>query len=156
VFIYATDKVFLEQTLKRIDKKPVKRAFPTDLPEWKHVDVTAGAWAIRHYRKEFAKDDPTSPLGDGGIFFGPDSDAIGIVFWYDAKRNARMRYLTAAKNAGQRIAKGLLEQGGFRPRIRELTPGVVELTARVGQTKDDSGPGFDFVLMSSFGHMAFF
>jgi hypothetical protein len=154
ILFYATDQTFLEQTLKRIDKKPVKRALAADLPEWKQVDATASVWAIRHYRKDFADDDPTSPLKEGGFPFGPDRDAIGFVFWYDAQRNAQMRYLTGAKNAAQLIANGLREQAGsFRPRIRDLTPGVVSLTARVGNAQ--YSVEFYMVLMSCLGHMAY-
>ena len=38
--------------LHRRQNKQDKRAFPDDLLEWKHLDVTAAAWLIRHLSKD--------------------------------------------------------------------------------------------------------
>src|SRR5262249_43964417 len=82
VLICATHEGYLEETLKRISRQSDRRAPPTDLPEWKHVDVKAQVWAIRHYQKESAENDPSSPLGGQGSANVPDPAAIGFVFVY--------------------------------------------------------------------------
>ena len=41
-------------------------------------------WGLRHYRKEFAETDPSSPLRAHAAANVPDADAVGVVFWYDA------------------------------------------------------------------------
>ena len=97
ILMFATNQDYLEETLKRIDKKTTARALPADLPEWKHVDTKARVWGVRHYREEFAKDDPTSPLCQGGS----DPAAVGFTFWVSASGKVEIRYLSDAKHALQ-------------------------------------------------------
>ena len=88
----------------------------------------------RHYRKEFAETDPSSPLRAHAAA-NADADAVGVVFWYDAAaaRKAKVRHLTAAKDA-----VGIARQGWHHPNdkltptIEEVQPGVVEITATIG------------------------
>jgi hypothetical protein len=151
VLICATHKGYLEEMLKRIGSKPKKRAFPEDLPEWKCVDVKATVWAIRHYREEFAKNDPTSPLtGKAGGKEGNDNSAIGTVFWYtpDTSNVAQIRYLSDSKDA-EKIALESWSQGDIKPKVKRAEKGIVEMT--VDLSKDTDGI-FVLVVLLQLGH----
>jgi hypothetical protein len=47
----ATSDRYLETVLRRVDEAPVDRALPDNLPEWRHVDVDAPVWMLRHVPK---------------------------------------------------------------------------------------------------------
>jgi hypothetical protein len=149
ILICATNQEYLEETLKRIDKPHARRALPSDLPEWKHVDVKARVWAIRHYRKDFAKEDPSSPLNPGGN----DPDAVGFVFWIagDSGNVANVRYLSRAKDA-LKIATTAWDHKseGVSAKIKQGEKGVVEIAISI--LKDENAAMFLFVLMMHLGH----
>jgi hypothetical protein len=44
----ATSDRSLAEVLRRVDTKPTDRALADDLPEWKHLDLNARAWLLRH------------------------------------------------------------------------------------------------------------
>ncbi|HEV8068340.1 MAG TPA: hypothetical protein VGP76_11435 [Planctomycetaceae bacterium] len=44
----ATSDRYLQEVLRRVDTKPADRALADDLPEWKHLDLNAPAWLLRH------------------------------------------------------------------------------------------------------------
>ena len=154
VLICATDRAFLEETLKRIDKVQATRAFPADLLEWKHVNTKASVWAIRHYRKEAAANDPSSPLRDKAPANVPDPDAVGFVFWYEGKMTAQARYLSNAKDAVAIATKGWrLPSVNTKPAIKQAIPGVVEISADVSESL--VGQMFLLVLLGHLGHGAY-
>ena len=100
-------------------------ALPDSLPEWKYVDARSRFWAIRHFDKSQAANDPTSPFaapnpadgaaaapapvatakGDEPLDGGrasvpanpPDSHAIGITLNFDPYKSwaATITYLSA-------------------------------------------------------------
>ena len=150
VLICATNQVFLEETLKRIGRKPDRRALPADLPEWKHVDINARVWAIRHYRKESAENDPSSPLGPYAGANVPDPDAVGFVFWYRSEidKLAHLRYLSGAKNALELARRDT--GGGLTPGIKQVAPGVVEVAVSVSD--EETAPMFLLELQARLGH----
>ena len=153
VLICATNQACLEETLKRLGRKPDRRAIPADLPEWKHVDVNARVWAVRHYRKESAEKDPSSPLRPKAAANAPDPDAVGFVFWYnpDSDKLARVRYLTSAKNALNIATEGWRQtKEVLKPNISQVAPGVVEIATSVSE--EGTVSMFLFVLMASLGH----
>jgi len=155
VLICATHQGYLEETLKRIANKSRKRAFPTDLPEWKHVDVKARVWAIRHYREEYTDEDPTSPLNSkDGKKQGSDNAAMGFVFWYnpDISKVVQIRYLSDAK-AADKIATEAWAQGGVEPKIKKVDAGIVEITVEL--SKENEGM-FLLVLLLQLGHAILF
>jgi hypothetical protein len=134
VLICATDQAFLEETLKRIGRKPDKRALPANLPEWKHVDINASVWAIRHYRKESAENDPSSPLRSKAAGNVLDPDAVGLVFWYrpEIDKLTRMRYLSGAKNAPGLVTENWRQtKDGLTADIKQVAPGVMEIAISV-------------------------
>lgn len=153
VLICATDQAFLEETLKRIGRKPDRRALPADLPEWKHVDINARVWAIRHYRKESAEKDPSSPFRSKAAANVPDPDAVGLVFWYrpEIDKLARARYLSGAKNAVELATEGWrYTNEGLTPDIKQVAPGVVEIAVSVSEER--AVPMFLLVLQGRLGH----
>ena len=153
VLICATNQAFLEETLNRIGRKPDRRALPADLPEWKHVDINARVWAIRHYRKESAENDPSSPHRPKAAANVPDPDAIGLVFWYrpEIDQRARARYLSGAKNALELATEGWRHpREGLTPDIKQVAPGVVEIAVSVSDAS--VAPMFLLVLLASLGH----
>jgi hypothetical protein len=153
VLICATHKGYLEETLKRIGSKPKKRALPADLPEWKHVDLKARVWAIRHYRVESADNDPSSPLnGKAGGKEGNDNAAVGVVFWYNPETSKvlQARYLSGAKDAVEIASKDwVYPSPGFKPKIKKADPGVVEITVEFSKDNENM---FVFVLLLQLGH----
>src|SRR5262245_15623594 len=153
VLICATNRAYLEETLRRIARKPDKRAFPADLPEWKHVDLNAHVWAIRHYRKEFAKNDPTSPFRSDAVSKFPGPNAVGLVFWYylENDNRARMRYLLGAKNAVQLANRSLDHPNEIpKPEIKQVAPGIVEIAISVSD--EEIASLFLLSIMASLGH----
>ena len=153
VLLCATNKEYLESTLKRMDGKAEKRAVPADLPEWTHVDVKAKVWGIRHYRKEIAKTDPTSPLRSKAAANVPDPAAVCFVFWYNpgADKMVHARYLSGAKNAVELATKGWNHPSEkFEPKIEQAKPGAVEISASVAEEK--APHMFMLVLLMHLGH----
>lgn len=157
VLLCATNQKFLEEILNRMKQVNLARAFADDLPEWRHVDTRVPVWGLRHYRKEFAETDPTSPLGPRRTASVADSQAIGFVFRLDENpgKPAMARYLSGAKGAVRFVCEGWqhpLED--LRPRVEQVEPGVVQITAFVSDD-DASGPMFLFVLLSYLGHAVY-
>lgn len=153
VLICATDKSYLEETLKRIGRKPTRRALPAELAEWQHVDVKARIWAIRHYLEETAENDPSSPLRPKAAANFPDTSAVGFVFWYSpgADKIARARYLSSAKGALKIATEGWHHPTqGLVPNINQSSAGVVEIAASVSEER--TADMFLFVLLAYLGH----
>jgi hypothetical protein len=153
VLICATNQAFLEETLKRIGRKPDRRALPADLPEWKHVDINARVWAIRHYRKESVENDPSSPFRSKAAANVPDPDAVGLVFWYrpEIDKLARVRYLSGAEKAIELIIEGWrYPREGLTPGVKQVAPGVVEISVSVSDER--TVPMFLLVLQGRLGH----
>jgi hypothetical protein len=121
------------------------------------VNIGASAWAIRHYRKEAAAADPSSPLAPRFAAGAHDPKAVGLAFWFDAgaEKVAKVRYLTGAKNGLKIAAEGWNHPSDkLTPRIEETAPGVIEISVPV----DDDIEGdatFEFILQWQLGHGAF-
>lgn len=151
VLLIATNQDYLEQVLKRIDQKSEQRAMPAELPEWKQVNLKAQAWGIRHYRKESAANDPSSPLRAQAAANRPDPDAVGFTFWYDGGNTAEARYLTNSKKAVALATPGWrIPAEGLKPKIKQGAAGVVEISVDVSEQR--AGQMFVFVLLANLGH----
>ncbi len=154
VLICATNQSFLEQIIERMKRENPDRALPDNLPIWGHVNFDASVWGMRHYRKDFADTDPTSPLSPQAAANVPDSLAIGLVFWFDTKGEtvAKVRYLSGAKDAAQLVTQGWQNpHENLAPIIKQIEPGVIEITASFGED-DNSLNMFMFVLLAYLGH----
>jgi hypothetical protein len=154
ILLCATDKGYLEEVLKRMDKPGEGRALAAALPEWKHANTKARFWALRHYEKKYAATDPTSPLTtDKRAANQPDPQAIGTVFTFDPAKDAqpKMTYLSKNPQALAIATKGwTYPHEGLSPKIHEIMPGVVEI--RVDLKERRTIQMFVLVLITSFGH----
>jgi hypothetical protein len=156
VLICATDRSFLHRVLHRSDGKGAGRALPESLAEWHEVDVKAPVWGMRHYRKEQAAKDPTSPLRSRTEANVCDPQAIGFVFWYDdrpAAANAiTARYLSNSPNAMQIATDGWKrEKDRLTPKVSQIVPGVVEMS--LSHDDEDGWRPFHRVIWEHLGHV---
>jgi hypothetical protein len=156
IAIAATSEEYLREVLARINGKHRERALPGTLPEWKHVDVHAGVWSVRHYDKKLAATDPTSSFSR---LTGtkPDLQAVGLTFSFtpDKSKTATVTFLSGDENSLQNIPKNLFS---------DREPGVRELNARYRQAEPgalegsydlehiESAEYFVFVLEALLGH----
>jgi hypothetical protein len=74
------------------DKRPLQRAMPPSLPEWKYIDPNAPAWAVRHV-----------PAGD------PNQQVAGLAWVLNPHgRNAfEVTYLPTLHGDADRLARRL-------------------------------------------------
>ena len=153
VLLCATNEKFLEQMLGRMKRTNHEdRAFPDSLPEWEYADLKAPTWGMRHYRKEFADTDSSSPLRPRAPANVPDSHAIGFVFGLDAK-TARAYYLSSAKDAVKIAHEGWHHPTeGLTPTIKQIKPGVVEIVEPVAAEEKRGEHMFLFILLAYLGH----
>ena len=123
VLICATDRTYLQRVLRRMDGNGAGRALPESLPEWRHVDLKAPVWAVRHYRKDGSLKEPVSATGAQTKPNVPDPHAVGFVFWYDDNPKAA-NAMTQHWNR---------EQEGRTPKISQVAPDVVEVSLPHGE-----------------------
>jgi len=146
LLLCATDRGYLEVVLQRMKAGGKERALPESLPEWKHVNVKAPAWGLRHYCKETAADDPTSLLGDG---LAPDPKAIGLTVSLEHEaKSARLRYLSESPDIKERWAKfrdKAAEGVGPTFDVSSVAPNVVEI--RINFEEDFVATVYLFVLV---------
>jgi len=138
-----TSEDFLRETLKRIDSGAQRQALPESLLEWKYVDRQARTWAVRHYRKEGAEDDPSSPLsGERASYSQPDGEAIGFVMNVD-REHLSLRYLSSNPEAAT-IARDYWGEG---VRVKMIATNVFDISLeRAGSTP------WILTLFGAFGH----
>ncbi len=124
VLLRATHHQYLEEVLARLDKPGKTRAFPKELAQWNHVDVKAPFWALRHYRIDRAKVDPSIPLSS-------DPGTIGFTFWLEeGAKSPKAHYLTKSEGAeGIVSAVWNGHMYGLSPKFKLVDSGVVEITA---------------------------
>jgi len=141
ILVCATDRSYLKRVLNRKDRNADGRALPMSLPEWQHVDLKAPVWAVRHYSKDVARRDPTSPLGPQSKVNVADPHAVGLVFWYDDRPEAvtsmTVRYISnAPDNMGIVVQGWKREKEGLTPKIVQVAPNVVEVSLANGGGDD--------------------
>jgi len=92
--ITASSDAYLKQVLDRMIGAPRDRALPPDLSEWKHVDLTAKAWLLRHL--------PESSEQGGRLRRGANRKLRGLVWMTETgdKQTFRAVYLPMP---GQRV-----------------------------------------------------
>src|SRR5215472_7436848 len=96
--LVATNEQFLREMLSRMRNPRKERALPTSLPEWKYVNTRAQFWGVRHFDKQQAKEDPTSPFGGRKTANLPDEGAIGLTYQCNPnkERKATTSYLSSS------------------------------------------------------------
>lgn len=131
VFLAATHEGYLAEVLERMKQHTEPRALPEDLPEWRHIDRSASAWGLRHFRRVPGSKDPSSPFGGQKSANRPDEAAIGVLFSYSAAeaKVLRVRYLTGNKDPLAVARKAWPNPyEGIHPEAELIAPGVVEIT----------------------------
>lgn len=145
LLVCATNRSYLAEVLDRMQQPAKMRAFPKDLPEWKHVDVKASVWGLRHYRPDRAENAPL-PLGE------VDPQATGLTFWIPAAANtAEVRFLTTNKEAVEVISSSwTYPLYGMFPKVGQRVPGVVGVTCTF--PTDFAEGGALLILLGYLGH----
>jgi hypothetical protein len=152
VLVVATDRVYLEELLRRRVARAGVRAFTSELPEWGWLDTSAPFWAIRHYRHTQTTGDPTSPFTKTRSGDEFDPAAMGVATY--AKSDGRTivtHYLSRADNA-EEIARRLWHHpgDGVAPISRRVSPEAIEV---LFSAKDEETLSmFFFYLMGTLGH----
>lgn len=102
VLLCATSRKYLAEVLTRSEDRAESRALPQELPEWEHVDRTSKFWAVRHYGRDNAVFDPSSPIGKKPSgFYGRNDHAIGCAVAFDPRLDppvATITYLSEKKD----------------------------------------------------------
>ena len=162
VLVIATNREYLRDVLARIGSAAGPRALSDELPEWKYVNTRARCWGLRHYDKNQANLDPTSPFGEDKPTNFPDDQAIGIVFNFDAAPGdaATITYLSGAKDVLEIVQAGLFPVESdpdsikdLRIHYREIAPGVVR--GSFDLVHSEPVWYFTLVLMAVLGHAVY-
>jgi hypothetical protein len=156
--LVSTNRQFLQQMLARMHPTEGQRALPSTLHEWTYVNKKAQFWGLRHYDRQQAKYDPTSPFDGKKSANFPDEGAIGLTYQCDAKtRRATVTYLTAAGADVRKIAADRFPDTGEPAQLaalhvhyQELEPGVVQATFDLSNSVPTDL--FFFIFMAHLGH----
>ncbi|MGB6483881.1 MAG: hypothetical protein WBE86_10390 [Candidatus Acidiferrales bacterium] len=160
VVLVATDEQFLRQVLSRMrdENGQSRRALPDALPEWKYVNKEAQFWGLRHYDRQQANEDPTSPFA-GARTADPDDQAVALTYACDpsAAQKATLTYLSGPnadlKKIEQRRFPAASEPestAGLHTQYAEIAPSVMQTTYQLDHSKPLDW--FFFVLMGDMGH----
>jgi hypothetical protein len=162
VAVVATNLDYLVALLERMREAPGTRALPQDLSEWKHVATNAPAWGMRHYQKQGAELDPSSPLLGQKSANVPDANAVGITFSFApaAERTATVDYFSTNPDV-RRILSGYLSMEDaataapreFQMRLRQPAAGVLEASIDLSAT--EAVQRLLFGLMAMLGHAVY-
>ena len=164
VVLAASNEQFLREMLSRMRSPERERALPSSVPEWKYVNTRAQFWGVRHFDKQQAKEDPTSPFGGRKSANLPDDGAIGLTYQCSPSKKQEAT-LTYFSNSGAEIGK--IEEGrfpsssepepkdtaGLHIQRRELQPGVIQSTYDLSRSQPLNW--FFFVFMGSVGHAVY-
>jgi hypothetical protein len=159
--VAASNKVYLQEVLAKLNGKSGERALPDSLPEWKHVNTQAAFWALRHYDKNGAKMDPTSPFGGKKSANVPDDKAVGLTFSFDPgkSKTATIVYLSGDENILQNVQKNFFpiqsELGAHELNIQYKQTGTGLVEGSFDLTHIESAEIFSFVLEAMLGHAAY-
>jgi hypothetical protein len=136
VAVVATDRGYLEEVLmRRKGGDPHKRALPGSLPEWRLIDQKAAYFGMRHYDRNQAKSDPSSPFGGKKAANFPDERAVGFAFSIGTTKPRRvtMTYFSGdlamtPEQSPFRILATAPEAHNIDSQFRSVGPGVVQVS----------------------------
>lgn len=150
IIICATDQAYMEELLRRMQKRAATRAFPADLTEWKHLDTSVRFWAVRHFGMG-------NRLAENRTLLDPK--AIGLTFSYDPgskdikKKLPKVVYLSSSENAREIATRAWthFEKSTWRLNVVQNAPGVVEVG--IADLTDDEAQTFLLLLLFRLGHL---
>ena len=133
ILMCATSQDYLREILLRMAARGSKRALPSDLPEWKHLDRNAPLWAIRH----FAEDVPGDKQTTGAV----------LAWKPNGRQVAEFKYLSTDPNALlTKVKQHWFRPGtGSRAIVRKGPAGTILITLPFREGSD-TPPGFLFLL----------
>jgi hypothetical protein len=158
VAVVATNLDYLVALLDRMRGTRGNRALPPNLSEWKHVNTKAPVWGVRHYQKQGAELDPSSPLLGLNSANVPDMNAVGVAFSFaPAVRTATVDYFSTSPDV-RRILSGylMMEDAAtaapreFQMHLRQPARGVLE--ASINLSAIEAIGRLLFGLMAMLGH----
>ena len=162
VAVAATNLDYLVGLLDRMRGTPGTHALPPNLSEWRHVDTKAPVWGVRHYQKQGAELDPSSPLLGQNAANVPDANAVGVTFSFApaAERTATVDYFSTNPDV-RRILSGylMMEDAAtaapreFQMRLRQPAAGVLEASINLSAT--EAIQRLLFGLMAMVGHAVY-
>ena len=162
VVMVATNLDYLRTLLRRMLGATGTLALPQDLAEWKHVDTNAPVWGLRHYQKQDAHLDPSSPLQGQNAANIPDASAVGVTFSFSraVERKATIDYLSGNRDARHILSRFLMMEDAataapreFQMRLRQPAVGVLE--ASIDLTATEAVQRLRFGLMAMVGHAVY-
>jgi hypothetical protein len=162
VAVVATNLDYLHTLLDRMRGVPGTRALPQNLAEWKHVDTSALVWGLRHYQKQGAELDPSSPLQGQNAANIPDGNAVGVTFSFApaAARMATVDYLSTGSDARRILSTFLMMEDAataapreFQMRLSQPAAGVLEAAINLSAT--EAVGRLLFGLMGMLGHAVY-
>ncbi len=156
--ILATDHAYLTTVLMRMGKRPETRAFPASRPEWRHLDPTAKAWAIRCLDVKQAGHGRPPQLNAKTGTGSPDNEPTGLVFWVDPanRNNAKIKCLSANENA-LAMVRGYWDhpETRFTRKIQQEGPGIVDISIATEKPDGERDvANFLLLLLNALGHGA--
>ena len=161
VAVVATNFDYLLTLLDRM-RSAGARALPQDLAEWKHVNTNAPVWGVRHYQKQGARLDPTSPFQGQNSANIPDTNAVGVTFSFGpaSERMVTVDYLSGGSDA-RRVLAGFLRMEDaataapreFQMSLRQPAAGVLE--AAINLTATEAVQRVLLGLMAMLGHAVY-
>jgi len=124
LMLACNDRDFFTQMVSRMAASQAPRALPADLPEWKQLDRSAPVWAIRHFRADRAKTDPTLAeivQGSGG----KNLEVTGLTVEFGLKSASAKAQMIAKSNPWEELEKSPESQGA---KSQKISDGVWELS----------------------------
>lgn len=150
VLLVATDRISLRTLISRRNASASGRALPEDIPEWRLVDFSAEAWAIRHYRRSNAGNGKTVMLS--GPRVGTDPGAVGVVYNAQPPSTEQIAYYLSRGQQATRNAMLNWEwrDEGLKSRARWKSKGVVEV--RAATSSEEATNTFLLLLLGNLGY----
>jgi hypothetical protein len=141
VLLVATDLDYLREVLARMRSSSGPRALPETLPEWKHVNVEAQSWGLRHYDRSQGDSDSSSPFWNSRRSVKAplnDASAIGLTFSYDPAngKGPVITYLSGNPSAAEKALAMPQESTSASVVFRELDAGTIEASYGPGRSTD--------------------
>jgi hypothetical protein len=161
VVVVATNLDYLLTLLDRM-RVPGTRALPQGLLEWKYVKTSAPVWGMRHYQKQGAELDPSSPFQGRKAANIPDANAVGVTFSFApaVDRTATVDYLSTNPDV-QRILSGYLmmaDAATAAPRESQMhlrQPAIGVLEASINLSATEAIDRLLFGLLAMLGHAVY-
>jgi hypothetical protein len=154
ILILATDEGELREVLSRMKERRADRSFPSTSPEWKLLNQTKTAWAMRHYDHAESKLDPSSPLGGKAAANVADDQAVGFACTVEGFDRITCSYISGNKDrsdVAERLFSGPLPV--VKPNSVLTKAEVVEMKFVLANAR--ARREFLLRLLSALGHGAY-